>query len=263
MSSQTRHHIEISGLMKEYGGRTVFENINLEIRERELVTIVGPSGCGKTTLLRCIQGLVEPSAGTVKIDGVEVHEPLQGTAMVFQHFGLFPWKTVHANVAFGLRMMGSAKSDVGEKVEHFLQLVGLQDHAEAYPYQLSGGMQQRAGLARALAVSPRLLIMDEPFGAIDAQTRDILQFELLRIWQESPTTMVFVTHSIEESVLMGDRVVILKGRPAQIFDVVDVNIAHPRTRDVLSTPRFNEVREYVWKSIMEEAEAAEREWAEP
>jgi NitT/TauT family transport system ATP-binding protein len=252
-------HIKVAGLGKKYGDRTVFDGIDLEIGEREFVTIVGPSGCGKTTLLRCIQGLVRPSAGSVTIEGRIVEEPPPGTAMVFQHFGLFPWKTVQANVAFGLRMMDASKSEIKERTEHFLQLVGLQDHANAYPYQLSGGMQQRAGLARALALEPRLLIMDEPFGAIDAQTRDILQFELLRILQDSPTTMVFVTHSIEESVLMGDRVVILKGRPSRIFDIVDVDIPHPRTREVLSTARFNEIREYVWKSIMEEAAAAEFE----
>ena len=259
MTTDPPPHVRVAGLTKEYGGRTVFENIDIDIREREMVTIVGPSGCGKTTLLRCIQGLVAPSGGTVTIDGQEVREPLPGTAMVFQHFGLFPWKTVKANVAFGLRMIGLDKSEIVDRTGHFLELVGLQDHADVYPYQLSGGMQQRAGLARALAVNPRLLIMDEPFGAIDAQTRDILQFELLRIWQDSPMTMVFVTHSIEESVLMGDRVVILKGRPGHVFDIVDVDLPHPRTRDVLSTPRFNEVREYVWNSIMEDAVAAERE----
>jgi NitT/TauT family transport system ATP-binding protein len=259
MSAQSMPHIKVTGLRKNYGDRTVFEDIDLEIGEREFVTIVGPSGCGKTTLLRCIQGLVQPTAGSVTIDGREVEEPPPGTAMVFQHFGLFPWKTVQANVAFGLRMMGADKSETKDRTEHFLRLVGLQDHANAYPYQLSGGMQQRAGLARALALEPRLLIMDEPFGAIDAQTRDILQFELLRILQDSPTTMVFVTHSIEESVLMGDRVVILKGRPSRVFDIVDVDLPHPRTREVLSTSRFNEVREYVWKSIMEEAAAAQFE----
>jgi NitT/TauT family transport system ATP-binding protein len=262
MSAQSTPHIKVSGLGKSYGDRKVFEGIDLEIGEREFVTIVGPSGCGKTTLLRCIQGLVRPTSGSVTIDGREVQEPPPGAAMVFQHFGLFPWKTVQANVAFGLRMMGASKTDITDRTEHFLRLVGLQDHAGAYPYQLSGGMQQRAGLARALALEPRLLIMDEPFGAIDAQTRDILQFELLRILQDSPTTMVFVTHSIEESVLMGDRVVILKGRPSRVFDVVEVGLPHPRTREVLSTPRFNEVREYVWKSIMEEAAAAEFEGAE-
>lgn len=259
MSASNDPHIQIEGLGKEYGGRPVFQDVSINIAEREMVTIVGPSGCGKTTLLRCIQGLVKPDSGRVLVDGKEVNGPPADTAMVFQHFGLFPWKTVRANLTFGLRSLRLDKAEVNERADHYLELVGLKDHADSYPYQLSGGMQQRAGLARALATKPRLLIMDEPFGAIDAQTRDILQFELLRIWQENPTTMLFVTHSIEESVLMGDRVLILKGRPGRVFDIVDVNIPHPRGRDVLSTPRFNDVREYVWNSIMDEAVAADRE----
>src|SRR5205807_3265109 len=152
---------------------------------------------------------------------------------VFQHFGLFPWKTVFANVAYGLRLAGASKGEIAERVPHFIKLVGLTRFENAYPYQLSGGMQQRCGLARALAVEPRVLLMDEPFAAVDAQTREILQFELLRIWQQRPTTMIFVTHSIEEAVLMGDRVVVLKGRPSGIHEQIAIDLPRPRTRKTL------------------------------
>jgi len=251
--------IEIEGVGKRYGDLQVFQDINLTFGEREIVTVVGPSGCGKTTLLRCICGLLPINKGAVRIDGVEVKEPLPGVAMVFQHFGLFPWKTVAQNVGYGLQMAGVEKNIIADKVPHYINLVGLTGFEESYPHQLSGGMQQRCGLARALATEPSVLLMDEPFAAIDAQTREILQFELLRIWESRPTTMVFVTHSIDEAVLMGDRVVVLKGRPSSVFEVIDVRLPHPRNRDTLSSPRFAEVREHVWSNLMDEARAAEFE----
>jgi NitT/TauT family transport system ATP-binding protein len=179
--------------------------------------------------------------------------------MVFQHFGLFPWKNVFNNVAYGLKLAGASAAEIRTKTPEFINLVGLNGFEESFPYQLSGGMQQRCGLARALAVEPRVLLMDEPFAAIDAQTREILQFELLRIWEMRPTTMVFITHSIEEAVLMGDRVVVLKGRPSTVFEVVDVGIDRPRTRETLANPRFAEIREHVWSTLMDEARAAEFE----
>ena len=251
--------IRVQGLGRHYGALEVFRDINLEVGAQEVVAIVGPSGCGKTTLLRCIDGLIPPSSGSITIEGERVERPLAGVAMVFQHFGLFPWKTVAANVAYGLRLAGVAKDEIARRVPHFIKLVGLAGREHAYPYQLSGGMQQRCGLARALAIEPRVLLMDEPFAAVDAQTREILQFELLRIWQMRPTTMVFVTHSIEEAVLMGDRVIVLKGRPASVFEVVDVDLPHPRSRATLSLPRFNALREHVWSTLMDEAKAAELE----
>jgi NitT/TauT family transport system ATP-binding protein len=181
---------------------------------------------------------------------------------VFQHFGLFPWKTVYENVAYGLRLAKAPKQRIAEAVPRHIELVGLEGFEKAYPYQLSGGMQQRTGLARALAIDPHVLLMDEPFAAIDAQTREILQFELLRIWESRPMSMVFVTHSIEEAVLMGDRVVVLRGRPSSIHEVIETGLPRPRTRDVFSSPRFNEVREQVWGLLMHEAEQAERELQE-
>jgi NitT/TauT family transport system ATP-binding protein len=251
--------IRVRGVGKSYGELEVFRDINLDVKDAEIVAIVGPSGCGKTTLLRCIDGLMPPTAGEITIEGTRVTAPLPGVAMVFQHFGLFPWKTVFANVAYGLRLAGVGKAEIAQRVPRYIKLVGLSGFEHAYPYQLSGGMQQRCGLARALAIEPRVLLMDEPFAAVDAQTREILQFELLRIWQMRPTTMVFVTHSIEEAVLMGHRVVVLKDRPASVFEVVEVDLPHPRTRATLAHPRFAALREHVWTTLMDEAKAAELE----
>lgn len=248
--------IAVRRLRKRYGDHVVFDGVNLDVGEREIVALVGPSGCGKTTLLRCIDGLI-PAEGEVLVDGERVTQPRPGVAMVFQHFGLFPWKTVADNVAYGLRMAGTDKAEIARRVPHFVHLVGLAGFEQAYPYQLSGGMQQRCGLARALAIEPRVLLMDEPFAAVDAQTREILQFELLRIWERQPTTMLFVTHSIEEAVLMGDRVVVLKGRPARIHEEIAVDLPRPRGRDTLVLPRFAALRERVWSTLLSEAKKAE------
>ncbi len=245
------------GVGKRYGELQVFQDVDLTIGEREVVTVVGPSGCGKTTLLRCIDGLIPYDEGDILIDGRRVEAPRAGVAMVFQHFGLFPWKTVFGNVAYGLKLAGASKAELRERVPKYIKLVGLSGFEDAYPYQLSGGMQQRCGLARALVVEPHVLLMDEPFAAIDAQTREILQFELLRIWESRPTTMVFVTHSIDEAVLMGDRVIVLNGRPSTVVETIDVGLPRPRTRETLSEPRFAEVRERVWSTLMDEARAAE------
>lgn len=255
----THDRITLKGVGKRFDDLQVFKNINLAVGQSEIVTIVGPSGCGKTTLLRCIDGLIPYEEGDIIVEGSRMEEPRKGVAMVFQHFGLFPWRTVSNNVGYGLDMFGLSKSEKAERVAEFINLVGLEGFGDAYPYQLSGGMQQRCGLARALAVKPSVLLMDEPFAAIDAQTREILQLELLRIWEQRPTTMVFVTHSIEEAVLMGDRVVILKGRPSGVHEVVETGLQHPRTRATLTEPRFAEVREHVWSTLMDEARRAEFE----
>jgi NitT/TauT family transport system ATP-binding protein len=249
--------IRIVSAGKKYGALQVFEDVNLDVGEREVVAIIGPSGCGKTTLLRCINGLMQLTTGDVLIEGERMSEPRDGVAMVFQHFGLFPWKTVFQNVAYGLKIARLPSGEIEERTQKFIKLVGLAGFEQHYPYQISGGMQQRCGLARALAVQPRVLLMDEPFGAVDAQTREILQFELLRIWESQPTTMVFVTHSIEEAVLMGDRVVVLKGRPSGVHEVVSVDLERPRNRETLTKPRFAELREYVWSTLMAEAQKAE------
>ena len=254
-----RPRIEVSKAEKRYGDLTVFQLIDLDVGSREIVSVVGPSGCGKTTLLRCMNGLVPLSSGFVSIDDHVVTEPRPGVAMVFQHFGLFPWKTMYDNVGYGLKIQGKSGDEIAEVAKPFIDLVGLTGFEHHYPYQLSGGMQQRAGLARALAVNPHVLLMDEPFSSVDAQTRELLQFELLRIWDSQPTSMVFVTHSIEEAVLMGDRVVVLKGRPSTIHEIIEVGIPRPRDRSTLSNARFNEIREHVWSILMEDIRRAERD----
>jgi len=249
----------MSGGGKRYGALQVFREVKLEVGEREVLAIIGPSGCGKTTLLKCLDGLIALTEGAISIEGEPVAGPREGVAMVFQHFGLLPWKTVFQNVAYGLRLAGASRAEIGEKVPKFINLVGLTGFESYYPYQISGGMQQRCGLARALSIEPRVMLMDEPFGAVDAQTREILQFELLRIWDMRPTTMVFVTHAIDEAVLMGDRVLVLKGRPSSVHEIIEVDLPRPRDRATLLLPRFAELREHVWGTLMDDARRAEFE----
>ena len=251
--------IVMSGAGKRFGALEVFRDISLEVGEREVLAVIGPSGCGKTTLLRCLDGLIPLDAGEITVEGERVVGPRPGVAVVFQHFGLFPWKTVFDNVAYGIKLAGASRAEIQERVPGYIRLVGLAGFEQYYPYQISGGMQQRCGLARALAVEPRVLLMDEPFGAVDAQTREILQFEMLRIWETRPTTMVFVTHAIDEAVLMGDRVLVLKGRPSSVHEIVGVDLPRPRDRSTLLQPRFAELREHVWSTLMADARRAERE----
>jgi NitT/TauT family transport system ATP-binding protein len=238
-----------------YGDLEVLNNINLTVGRREIVSIVGPSGCGKTTLLRCVAGLNRLNGGQVRIDGQMVEKPLPTVSMVFQHFGLFPWKNLWNNIAYGLKLRHTPKNEIERRVRDAIDLVGLKGFENSYPHQLSGGMQQRAGLARALVMEPKLLLMDEPFSAIDAQTREQLQFEMLRIWDHRPTAMMFVTHAIDEAVLMGDRVIVLAGRPAHIRAVREVNLPRPRDRSVVATPQFIALREQVWHDLFDLPEA--------
>ena len=243
--------IRVDRLTKKYGDRTVLSEISFEVGADEIVSVIGPSGCGKTTLLRCIAGLAPPSGGMVSIAGREVTAPAAGVGVVFQHFGLFPWKTVFGNVAYGLTVQGISRREAEPRVRELIGMVGLTGFERSYPYQLSGGMQQRAGLARALAIEPRVLVMDEPFASLDAQTRDLLQLEMLRILAGRPAATVFVTHSIDEAVLMGDRIVILTGRPSRVHDVVDVGIARPRDHQTVDGERFWVVRDYLWTVVMQ------------
>src|SRR5262249_1156264 len=188
-----------------------------------------PSGCGKTTFLRAIAGLIDLSSGELLVGGKNVAGPPDGVAMVFQHFGLLPWKTVFANAGFGLKIAGAATAAINERVRHYLDLVGLTGFEHHYPYQLSGGMQQRVGLVRALAINPSILLMDEPFAALDAQTREILQDELLQLMQrpDERKTMVFITHSIDEAIVLGDRIAVMTARPVRIKEVLDLPFGHP------------------------------------
>ena len=209
------------------GSVVAFRNVDLQIRSKEVVCVVGPSGCGKTTLLRCIGGLLAPSSGQVLIDGQTVNRPREGVAIVFQHFGLLPWKTVLDNVAFGLRIAGASAAVTAERLRHYIGLVGLTGFENHYPYQLSGGMQQRVGLARALAIDPEILLMDEPFASVDAQTREVLQEELLQLHERERKTMIFITHSIDEAIILGDRVAVMASRPGRIKEILTVDFARP------------------------------------
>ena len=249
--------VEARGLGARHGARAVLEDVAFAVREREVLAIVGPSGCGKTTRLRCLDGLHRPFVGEVLVDGEPMSGPRAGVAMVFQQFGLFPWKTVLENAAYGLSVAGASRAEIAARVPAYLRLVGLEGFEGHYPHQLSAGMQQRCGLARALAVEPRALLLDEPFGSVDPQTRALLQLELLRIWESRPVTMILVTHSIDEALLLADRVAVMKGRPATISEIVPVDLPRPRGRRTLSLPRFAELRERLWDALADDARAAE------
>jgi len=224
-------------------------DFDLDIGEGEFVCVVGPSGCGKTTLLRCIAGLEEPTRGRVLIRG----EPLGGAGAergyVFQSFALFPWRTVRRNIEFGLEVKGMPKEERRRVSDDYIDLVGLQGFEDAYPRELSGGMQQRVGLARALANDPAVLLMDEPFGSLDAQTRNLMQAEVLKIWNRTHKPIIFVTHSVDESIFLADRVVVLTARPASIKAIFPVDL--PRPRDRASDP-FAHIRHEVLEDLTEE-----------
>src|SRR5256886_1006124 len=228
------------------GAVVAFHQLSLQVRRDEIVCIVGPSGCGKTTFLRCVAGLTELSEGRLLVHDKPVQgRPPDGVAMVFQHFGLLPWKTVHDNAAFGLAMAGVPREKIRQTVGHYLELVGLAGFEKHYPYQLSGGMQQRVGLVRALAMNPSILLMDEPFAALDAQTREILQEELLALMErpDERKTMVFITHSIDDAILLGDRIAVMSARPGRVKEVLDMPFGWPRHPDPLrSDARFAEFR---------------------
>ena len=249
--------IRVERATKHFGGELcVLDGLNLEVEDGETLCILGPSGCGKTTLLRAMHGLIPLDAGRVIIGGQPVEKPRPDVAMVFQHFGLFPWKTVAGNVAYGIELAGVPELERKARTARYIDMVGLSGFEGSYPYQLSGGMQQRVGLARALAMEPRLLLMDEPFGSLDAQTRETMQDELLRIWEHTRTTMVFITHSIEEAISLGDRVVVLSPRPASVRGVVRVEIQRPRTVEiVIEHPSFVGLRERCWRLLRPRAAA--------
>jgi NitT/TauT family transport system ATP-binding protein len=231
-------------------------DVSLQVDAGEFISIVGASGCGKTTLLRIVDGLRPPSRGEVWVDGRVVDRPGPDRGFVFQHDALFPWRTVLDNVIFGLEVQGKSKRDARKRADTLLRLVGLNGFEQHFPHELSGGMRQRANLARALTIDPDVLLMDEPFASLDAQTREIMQSELLRIWRSNRKTVLFVTHQIDEAVYLADRVVVMTSRPGQVKAVVDVDIPRPRDLSVKRTPRFLEVVDEIWKMIEEEVKAA-------
>ncbi|MFB6251281.1 MAG: ABC transporter ATP-binding protein [Halobellus sp.] len=222
--------------------------VRFAVEDGEFVCLVGPSGCGKTTLFRTIAGLEAPTSGEIRLDGEPVTGPGTDRGMVFQEYGLFPWRTVRENVAFGLEEQGVRGAERTERIDEMLHLVGLTDFADAYPKELSGGMKQRVGIARALAVDPEILLADEPFGSVDAQTRDMLHSELLRIWSETEKTVLFVTHDVEEAVKLSDRVVVMAADPGRVREVVTVDLGRPRDR---TDPGFGECVDQIRRLIGE------------
>ena len=234
------------------GAVVAFRQLSLAVNPHEILCVVGPSGCGKTTFLRAIAGLTDLSSGELSVGGKLVAGPPDGVAMVFQHFGLLPWKTVYDNAAFGLAMARAPASHIKERVAHYLELVGLAGFEHHYPYQLSGGMQQRVGLVRALAVNPSILLMDEPFASLDAQTREVLQEELLALMQrpDERKTMVFITHSIDEAILLGDRIAVMTARPGRIKETITLPFGRPRDVEaVRADPHFAELRAHIWHEL--------------
>ncbi len=228
---------------------TIMDGLSFSVAPLEFLAVIGPSGCGKSTLLRMVGGLEQADSGIIEIDGAAISGPGPGRAMVFQSFDLFPWRTALGNIMFGLEILKLEQSERLVIAKRYIELVGLGSFEHAYPHQLSGGMQQRVGIARALAVQPQLLLMDEPFGALDVQTRDLLQDELLRIGQQEHRTVIFVTHSIEEALYLADRVIVLSPRPAIIQMDIRVPFIRPRTEDIKADPEFVRLRQEIWHTL--------------
>ncbi len=238
--------LEIKGVNKQFfaDGKEMeaLHDINLSIRENEFVCFIGPSGCGKTTLLRIIAGLEDPTSGTVTLDGDPIRGPSPERGMVFQEYSLFPWRTVLDNIVFGLELKGVPVNERKRLGRQYLKMVGLESFETRYPHELSGGMKQRVAIARALVNNPKALLMDEPFGALDAQTRNIMQSELLRIWEEEKKTVIFVTHSVDEAIYLADTIVIMSARPGRIKDVIPIPLTRPRSR---TSTEVNQIRDRI------------------
>ena len=227
----------------------VLNGIDLDIKENEFITIVGPSGCGKTTLLRAIAGLVKLDSGSIVAAGETVSGPSPDRAMVFQSFALMPWANVIRNVAFGLEIRGVDKDEREQTARELIKTVGLAGFENSLPSELSGGMKQRVGLARALAVNPRILLMDEPFGGLDEQTKRLMQEELLRLWEAQKKTVVFVTHSLDEAILLADRCVLMAARPGRITEILDIPLGRPRTREAERNSVYIDLKEKIWDHL--------------
>ena len=249
-------NVSIQGVEKKYNTRkgevVALNGVDFDIKENEFICVIGPSGCGKSTLLNIIAGLLEPTSGQILVDG----KPISGTGtdrgVVFQQYALFPWLTVKKNVEFGLKLKGLSKEECDTIAMKYLKMVELEKFADSYPKELSGGMKQRVAIARAYAMNPEVLLMDEPFGALDAQTRTQLQSELLKAWQEENKTCFFVTHDIEEAIVLATRVVIMSARPGRIKEVVDIDIPYPRDQETKMSERFIELKNHIWGQVYQE-----------
>jgi NitT/TauT family transport system ATP-binding protein len=231
---------------------TALNSFTIEVSKGEFVSIVGPSGCGKSTFLNIVLGLIKPDTGEIQLNGTPIKGPGQERAMVFQEFGLLPWRTVAANVELGLELKGVPATQRAERAAELIKLVGLAGFERHYPHELSGGMKQRVGLARALATEPEVLLMDEPFAALDAQTRDLMQAELLQIWERTKKTVLFVTHSIEEAAYLSDRVIVMTARPGRTKCVLKINLPRPRDYEMRLCAEFNDIKADIWNTLKDE-----------
>jgi NitT/TauT family transport system ATP-binding protein len=252
--------LEVEGLKKSYtrNGRSlgILDLAAFSVREGEFVSVIGPSGCGKSTFLHILGGFIKADRGAIRVYGREVHEPGPDRGMMFQEFALFPWRTVAGNVAWALEVQGVPPDRIEHTVDKQLAMIGLAEFRNHYPAELSGGMKQRVALARVLAFDPKVLLMDEPFGALDAQTREVMQEELTRLWERTGKTIVFVTHDIEEAIYLADRVVVLSARPAHIKEEVKIALPRPRDITVKKSMQCHEYRNHVWDLIRGEAQGA-------
>jgi len=248
--------INIKNLNKIFKTRNgdviALKDTSLTIGNNEFVCVVGPSGCGKTTMLNIIAGLDQATSGTVEIDGNVVNSTGRDRGVVFQQYALFPWKTVIKNVEFGLKLKKMPAAERRDKAEEYLELVGLKEFKNSYPKELSGGMKQRVAIARAYAVEPEVLLMDEPFGALDAQTRAQLQEELLHTWQTKKKTCFFITHDVEEAVLLSQRIIIMSARPGRVKEIINVNIPYPRSQATKLTKEFVDIKNEIWAKVYQE-----------
>lgn len=248
--------LKIDNVKKIYNSRNgemiALNGVSLDIYENEFICVVGPSGCGKSTLLNIIAGLLEPSSGSVYCDGKEVKGTGTERGVVFQQYALFPWMTVKKNVMFGLGLQGIKGKEAEEIAMKYIKMVQLEDFLDHYPKELSGGMKQRVAIARAYAVNPSVLLMDEPFGALDAQTRTQLQSELLETWEKEQKTCFFITHDVDEAIILAQKVIIMSARPGRIKEIVDVNIPYPRTQETKMASEFLELKNHIWSQVYQE-----------
>ncbi len=252
----TRGRVDVQRLSVSFGDHPAVEDFSLEIEPGEFVCLLGPSGCGKSTVLNAVAGFLRPAGGRVAVDDDVVAGPGPERGMVFQQHSLFPWKTVLENVAFGPRMQGKSRAEARDLAREYLDLVGLGGSAHRYPATLSGGMQQRVGIARALVNHPSVLLMDEPFGALDAQTRAIMQESLLRLWGQTGNTVLFVTHDIDEALFLADRVVVMSAAPGRVLLDLRLDLPRPRPEDVFASPQFADYKRQCLKLIRQESRRA-------